>query len=272
MTALDRLVERLPWLKAILEFVAEHGDAIVFGGGFATLMLLLCYWMFIVVPRRAQRIFAGLVSRGFQALDRRDSALKEVLATLAPLYEHEPLLGTTPSPWGVKLAAVTLAGSRTRYVVDATRGQKQMGSGGTSAGGSSYVLRRSVMLLEKGRLELPTDLHISTRSLVPRLVGGVEERHGLQPAAGDFSPEFGHVYEVHTSDGLPVAIPQTLQEALVAVYPRFELGGSSSPYLWGTRLRFGPDGWGMSTTERFFYQEPMDLFLEAADTITAALG
>jgi hypothetical protein len=145
-------------------------------------LLALLYWMFIVVPRRTRRIFARLASQGYRVVDPKDPDLELALSTLPPIYQYDPVQGFDTEPWQVRHVVAASWGDRTRYVVDAVRGQRELG-GGTSAR-RAYVLRYTVMVLEQGSLELPCDLHVSVRG-VARLMAGIDERQGLTEAKGE---------------------------------------------------------------------------------------
>lgn len=98
--------------------------------------------------------------------------------------------------------------------------------------------------------------------------------HGLQKLEAGLEAPLVALFDFYAADAAPVAVPSTLQKALLECSPFLSLQGSrkkGESFLFHARLRFTPEGWGLISDEFANDMKKMDVLLQSADEISRAL-
>lgn len=243
-------------------FLEAYGGGILLGA-FLLLMARILYWLVVVVPRQTREIYTRLEASGYAPRALDDTSVAGVLTRLAPVFPKDPPADVDVPAWQVRHAAVRDQWGHQRVVVNAHRWQVER------TGVRTSNLRCSAtILVEPGALPLEADLH-----LVPAGNRGRfhwEERHGLPPASLGLAPELAALYEAHAAPGTGAALPEPLARVLAEACPLL-VDRSRFCFQHGVSLRFGPEGWGITTSNEVHEQVDMDHLLDLADRVAGAL-
>ncbi len=232
----------------------------ILAGAFLLLMIRIFYSLVVTVPRRTREIYARLAAEGYPPQADDDSAVAELLAKLAPVHPKDPMAGAELRPWRVHRAAMRNQWGVRRLLVNATRLQQR-------AGGSTSC--STTILVETRALRLGADVH-----LVPVGNAGAvlwRERHGLERVTADQDAALLAAYETWATPGSVPTFPPELVRVLLEIHPRF-LETARFCLQHGVCLRFGREGWGITTSNEISRQEDMDLLLEVANRVAGVPG
>ncbi len=266
MTFLDRLLEPFPWVIPLLDYAEQYlGPVIVII--FFLLMLRVLYWATVVVPKRVQRLLAGLKRKGYIDVDPEDPLLALIVEKLAPMYDHHPRQGYPIPPWKI-IKAVSKSHTRgTRYLIYASRTQTEFSNRGP---GNTESLRSSVMVLEERRLNFSESVYLKPAESTGRSKSCASMYH-LKQAAPAKRSEFFDQYAFYTKSGAMAVFPDRLIETLTSLLTLFTLQDRHHVHIWGSNLKFSQEGWGLLSSEEIYKPESMEQFLKAADKISDSL-
>ena len=263
---LDPLLERMPALRAVLEWLTAHLGWVM-GLACGTPVAALLFWAVVIVPRRLDRWLDGLERAGWSPVPADDPEVRSAFARLAPLLRAaSPIEGATVGELQVRRALRNGSCHLARvwqFVPELSQGH------------TTNVLHRFFAVVEPRPLHLPRELLITGRHGIHDIPNPEARTPGndASPVSHGLDPAFARHYSVYARGDGPADVPDRLQSALVELAPLLVAGASpkfTSHWLPDSNLRVGPDGWGFTCGD-LSRREVMDEIPRVAGAVSAAL-
>jgi hypothetical protein len=232
-------------------------------GAFCLVMARIVYWLLVIVPGKTKEIYARLEATGYSSRSPDDGAVVRLLAQHAAIFPKDPPIGSEVPAWRVRRAVVRDQWGCRRLIVNAQRWQLEQ-----TGVRNSNLSCSTTILVETRELPLREDVHFVPAENRGRIRW--KERYHLPPASSGLDPELLEHYEVHAAPDAAVTLPGQLASVLIEVCPLL-LDQSRFCFQHGVSMRFGCEGWGITTSNEIYKQEDMDLLLDVAGRISGTL-
>jgi hypothetical protein len=257
---LNKLFETFPWLQSILSFLETWGGGIV-AGGFFMLMAYIFYWILVIVPKGAKKVYADLATKGYSKVALPSLEIEKVFKTLAPIFPKAPKRGEPIPPWNIVNSAMRKKTYLKQFVFNGRRGQK------TSP--KKLVNVDTTIVVERCRLDFSEDIHLYPRA--NSTAGYWTHGFDLLEVTTEFDPVFLESYRMFSNSGKIDSFPDALKTALLTFYPTLS-DRSFTPFQNGVTLRFTQDGWGICTSFQIYKSDQMSELMIIVSNLSKALG
>jgi hypothetical protein len=221
------------------------------------------YWILVISPRKIQKLFFDLGTKGYHTIEADNSDLHYVITQLEPVYPIRPRKDQDITPWKIKNAAMRVDSQATKLIAHVSKLQVDQPGVGHNA-----TQRRTILFIEKRKLDLNDTIHITPKQNPGNNLW--EKRYKANKVTDGYEENFLNCYDIYSPGNDPTPLPEDLCNVLIDLCPTV-CQRELFCFQGGINLMFCSEGWGFCPANEVYKEPDFTMMLDFFDRISNSI-